>query len=61
MRGRPSVTQKVVMLRPAAVVLVTVGGVASGVPGTTLAVPAIVVEGVWFERLEEGSKEGTSG
>lgn len=59
----PLVMQKAVSLHPAAVVAaVTVFGAAFGLLGTILAVPAtvvatILVEELWFERLEDGDGE----
>ncbi len=59
----PLVMEKAVSLHPAAVVVVvTVGSAAFGILGTILAVPAtvaatILVEKLWFERLEGGSED----
>lgn len=66
----PLVMKKAVSLHPAAVVVaVTVGGALFGILGTILAVPAtvaatILIEELWFERLEDGDggpNEGKGG
>ena len=63
----PLVMQKAVSLHPAAVVVaVTVGGAAFGILGTILAVPAVVaatilVEKLWFERIEDGDAASSEG
>ena len=60
----PLVMQKAASLHPAIVIAaVTVAGTAFGILGTLLAVPAMVVIGVlvdelWFRRLEEKDTEG---